>query len=135
VSAATPNPSKFAAYIIAFLTISPFLVALDLALHFLPTFPAIQTMRMAPFIAKAMWLSLGPLGIATTFLLLRRPVVGLVLCVVFSAISAVAGFMLWQQVRPLGLLSLLLACVLAALGARQARSNNSFKPKPLRGSA
>jgi hypothetical protein len=124
-----------AAYIIAFLTISPFFVALDLALHFLPTFPAVQTMRAAPFIAKAMWLGLGPLGIATTFLLLRRPMAGLALCVIFSAISAVGGFLLWQQVRPFALLILLVACILAAVGAWRARSNNSFKPKPLRGSA
>lgn len=131
MAAAIPNPSKIAALMIAFLTISPFLVALELVVQFLPDLPAVQVMSSASRLAKTMWLSLGPLGVATVWLLLRRPFAGFVLTLPFSAVSVVGGYMLWQQWRPFGVVLAVLACVLAGVGARQSRSNNSSKPTPL----
>ena len=135
MGAVTPKPSKLAAFLVGFMTISPFVVALDLAFHIFPDLPAIQTMRSATLLAKVMWIALAPLGVATVLLLLRRPVIGFILSVLFALNSAVAGYMLWQQTRPFGVALVVIACVLAGIGARQARSNNSFKPNPLRGSA
>lgn len=135
MSAAIPRMSKAAALVVGFLTISPFAVALDLAAQVFPDLPAIQTMRSASFLAKAMWLALGPLGIAAVLLLLHRPLAGFVLTLPYAAGSVIAGYMLWQQWRPFGIVLLVLACVLAGIGARQAQSTNSFKPNPRREAA
>jgi hypothetical protein len=134
VTTKAPRPSRFAAFLVGVLSISPLAVALDLALHLIPDFPAIQAMRAASPLAKAGWISLGPLGIATIFLLVRRPLVGFILSSLFAALFFFAGRVLWQQL-PGGFWIALAACALAAVGAWQARSNNSFKPNPLRGSA
>jgi hypothetical protein len=134
VSTKAPGPSRFAAFLVSILCISPFAVALDLAWHFIPDFPAIQAMRAAGPLAKAAWITLGPLGIATIILLVRRPLWGFIFSVLFAALIFFAGRILWQQL-PGGFWVATVACVLAAVGAWLARSNNSFKPNPLRGSA
>lgn len=114
--------SKRAALLVAFLTIGPFAAALDLAFHILPDYAAIQTMRSASLLAKSLELASGLLGVATTFLLFRRPVAGFVLTLMFAVGSVVGGNMLWQQPRPFTVVLTALACVLAGIGAWQARS-------------
>jgi asparagine N-glycosylation enzyme membrane subunit Stt3 len=114
---------KRAAFLVAFLTIGPIAVALDLAIHILPDYPAIQTMRSASLAAKSLWLISGLLGVAAVMLLCRRPVAGFVLTLMFSVGSVAGGNMLWQQPRPFTVVLAALACVLAGIGAWQALSN------------
>lgn len=123
MSAIIPPQTKFAAGLVGFLSISPFIVALDLAVQFLPDYPAIQSMRASSLLAKALWVAVGPLGIATALLLLRRPFTGFIATLLFSILSVVAGYLLWLQLRPFGIALLAGACVLAAVGARKSRPN------------
>lgn len=117
-----PLSSKRAAFLVAFLTIGPIAVALDLAFHCLPDYPAIQTMRSASGLAKSLGLASGLLGVMTAILLFRRPAAGFVLSLLFAAASLIGGTLLWQQSRPFTIVLTALACVLAGIGAWQALS-------------
>ena len=124
----TSASSKRAAFLVAFLTAGPFAVALALALHVLPDYPAIQTMRSASLLAKSLWLAMAPLGVVTAILLFRRPIAGFVLTLIFAVGSLVAGDMLWQQPRPFAVVLTAVAWVLAGIGAWQARSAVASAP-------
>jgi len=102
--------------LIGLVSISPLTVAVDLVVHFIPDYPAFQTMRAASPAAKAAWIALGPLGIVTTILLLRRPLWGFVLSIPFAAGVYVAGLYLWQQLVG-GFWVAATACALAGIGA------------------
>lgn len=123
-----PAWSKRAAFLVAFLTIGPIGVALDLAIHILPDYPAIQTMRSASLVAKSLWLASGLLGMAAIIVLVRRPIAGFVLSLIFAPLSLVGGTMLWQQPRPATVVLIALACLFAGAGAWQARSKIAPNP-------
>ena len=132
---AKPFASLAAAWMIGLLAISPFAVALDLWLHFLPDLPVFGYMRSAGTFAQVAWISLGPLGVAAAVLLNRRPILGAVLAALFVSGYVPLANILWRHFT-WGCWLALVAVLFAVVGAfAWARSNNSFKPKPLRGSA
>jgi hypothetical protein len=129
-----PVASVLAAMAIGVLSLGPFAVALDLWIHFLPDRPVFQYMRSVSPVIQGGWIALGPIGVLATVLLLRRPPVGALLTAVFVAAYVPFARLLWGHFS-WGCWLAVAAAGLAILGAiRWARSNNSFKPKPLRGS-
>lgn len=117
------------------LSLSPFAVALDIWLHFLPDYPAMQYMRAANPIVQASWVGLGPIGIAAIVLLQSRPIFGVVLTFLFGAGYVPLARLLWGHFTWgcwLAVATVVLAVVGAALWVR---ANKSFKPAPLRDAA
>ena len=135
-----PTPHKeplsiAAAVIVGLLSLSPFVVALDMIVPFLPERPVFGYMRSADLPYKVAWIALGPFGLATLLVLLRRPIIGTLLTIVFSLAYVPLALILWRHFT-WGCWLAGLAVILAAIGAYMARrSNNSLKPNPLRGSA
>ncbi len=130
----SPISSRYAAILMGLAAIMHSLVALDLVLQFFPDTPEFQVLWATSSLVKGLWLAFVALGFATAFLLYRAPRVGFALSLVATACLYFASSGLWHEIKG-GFWFAVAANVLAALGAWQARSNNSFKPKPLRGSA
>jgi len=120
-----PLASKIAAFLIGVFSLGPFAIALDMIVRVLPEYPAIETMRSGSLLLKCFWIASGPLGIAAFILLLRRRFAGFVVTLLFAATSLIGGNLLWQQPRPAAVVLILLACVLAGFGARQARADDA----------
>jgi hypothetical protein len=125
-----------AAWIIGFLSIGPFVFPLDLWLHIFPDkFPVFYYAHHAGWLPKTLWILCGPLGIASILLLRRRPTLGLITYVAFVVSYLPAAITLWRHFT-WGCWAAMVALVAACIGVVAARrANNSFKPKPLRGSA
>jgi hypothetical protein len=130
----SPLPSRYAAILMGVAAVMHSLVAFDLVLHFFPDTPEFQALWAASTLVKVLWLSFVALGLATAVLLYRAPRAGFALSLVATACLYFASAGLWHEIKG-GFWLAVAASVLAALGAWRARSNNSFKPKPLRGSA
>ena len=118
--------SKLAAWIVGYLSVSPLVVGLDMVIQFLPDAPAVQYMRSVEVAVRLMWASLGMLGLATAVLLLRRPVLGLILLLVFAPVHVYFAQRVWGQATLAPLLAIG-ACVVAAIGAW--KSVRSGKPR------
>jgi hypothetical protein len=121
-----PAASRVAAWSTGLLSISPFAVALDLFLHFLPDLPVIQYMRAAGPLAQSIWIACGLLGIGTVVMLQRRPMVGFFLSIVFAGIYVPTAMTLWRHVS-WGCWLAIATVLMAAAGAWQARSSNASK--------
>jgi len=129
-----PTSSRYAALLMGFAALLHSLVASDLVLHFLPATPELRALWAASVLVKALWLCFVALGLATAILLYRAPRAGFALSVAATTCLYFASIGLWHEIKG-GFWFAIAANVLAAVGAWRARSNNSFKPKPLRGSA
>ena len=130
--AKTSFMSRFAALVVALLVAMHLIVALDLFLNFFPDTEEFRAMWAVALWAKALWIVLSIIGVAAVVLLYRQPWPGFFASVAFCACLYLASIQLWGEVKG-GLWLAVGASALAAIGA--VRSNNSFKPKPLRGSA
>ena len=132
MKAKSPIPSRYAAMLMGLVGLMHALVALDLLLQFFPPTPEIQALWTVSAFVKGLWVAFVVLALATSILLYRAPVpgfllsLGAILCLYFASMG------LWQELKG-GFWLAVVASVLAAVGAwRAKRSNNSFKPKPLR---
>ena len=119
-----PNASLAAAWIIGFLSIGPIIFPIDWLFHIFPdSFPVIERMHGLGPLPKALWVLCAPLGVATIVLLLRRPVRGLLACVLFAAVYVPTAVVLWGQFS-LGAWGAIAATLLAGFGAVHARQAN-----------
>ena len=127
----TPFVSRFAALVLGFITLGHALVAFDLVFNFFPATPEIIASWATPIGVKVLWLVTTALGVAGAMLLYRSSVIGFLasLCVTVCLHFASVG--LWQDLKGTFWLAVIVN-VLALVGVWRARSNNSFKPKPLR---
>jgi hypothetical protein len=130
----SPLFSRYAAMLMLVAAAMHSLVALDLLFHFLPGTPEIRALWATTAMVKGLWVVFVVLGFTTVVLLYRAPLAGFLLAVVASVCLYFASVGLWQEVKG-GFWIAIAATLLAAIGAWQARSNKSFKPNPLRGSA
>jgi len=114
---------------VGFLAIGPLLFPVDWMFHVVPdTYPVIQRMHGLGVLPKSLWVLCGPVGVATVILLLRRPLVGFLACVLFAAIYVPTAIVLWGQFS-LGSWAAIGAVFIAGFGvAASWRANNSFKP-------
>jgi hypothetical protein len=131
----TPLPSKIAAIVIGFFSLGPLATALDLLTPVLPSHPTIEIMRSGSLLLKLFWIASGPLGIAAFILLMQRRFSGFVLTLPFAVTSLIGGNLLWQQPRPVAVVLIVLACVLAGFGAQQARADDATAADPSRDAA
>src|ERR1700733_2856020 len=93
-----PLGSVAASSIATLLAIGPILFPLDWLFHILPDkFPAIQHMHELGPLPKALWVLCGLLGVAAAILLLRRPLAGFFVCVLFAAVYIPTAIVMWNQ--------------------------------------
>ncbi|MCI4569492.1 hypothetical protein [Lysobacter sp. CFH 32150] len=130
----TPFVSRFAALVLGFITLGHALVAFDLVFNFFPAKPEIVALWATSIWVKALWLVTTALGVAGVVFLYRSSVLGLLASLCATACLYFASVGLWQDLKGTFWLAVIVN-VLALVGVWRARSNNSFKPKPLRGSA
>jgi hypothetical protein len=124
----TTAPTGLARMAIGLLSLSPFAVALDLWLRFLPDFPAMQYMRTAAPAVQAGWIALGPIGIIAIILLRRRPVAGATLALMFCIAYVPLARLLWRHFT-WGCWLAIASAIFVSVGAiLWARSNNTSKP-------
>ena len=125
--------SVCAASIVGLLSISPLAIALDSFFPFLPDRPVFEYMRSASVVYRWSWATLAPLGFITILVLRSRPIKGAALVLFFTAAYVPLALIIWRHFT--------WGCWLAGFGLLLAvggafiawRSNNSFKPSPLRG--
>ena len=130
-----PVSSRWAGLLMGLAALMHAVIALDLVFHFFPDTPEFRALWSVGLYTKALWLAFVALGFGTAILLYRSPVAGFLLSMVATACLYFASIGLWHGIKG-GFWITAIATLLAALGAwRAKRSNNSFKPKPLRGSA
>jgi hypothetical protein len=130
-----PTVSKIAIVLLVLLSVGPLITGLDLAFDFLPTkVPAIQHLHAAAPLGKALWVCAGFFGFLSVFLQ-RKPRPAALTALLFAIAYVLGATFVWLQFTP-GCWLAIAAFVLTAIGSWLAmRANNSFKPKPLRGSA
>ena len=135
VTKRTPFPSRFGALVLGFITLGHALVASDLVFNFLSPTPEIVALWATSTWIKSLWVAVTALGVAAVVLLYRSSVLGLLASLGVTALLYFASVGLWQDLKGTFWLAVIVN-VLAVIGVwRARRSNNSFKPKPLRGSA
>ena len=134
VTKRTPFPSRFAAFVLGFITLGHAFVAFDLAFNFLSPTPEIVALWATPNPVKAMWFITCALGVAGVVLLYRSPILGLLASLGVTALLYFASMGLWHDLKGTFWLAVVVD-VLAIVGVLHARrSNSSFRGKPLRGS-
>ena len=130
-----PFPTRFAAILLGFITLGHALVAFDLVLHLLAPTPEIVALWATSNLVKALWLLTTAVGLLGAVLLYRSHLVlGLISALAVTVLLYFASVGLWHGLKGTFWLSVMVD-VLAIIGVWRARSNNSFKPNPLRGSA
>jgi len=135
VTKRTPFLSRFAALVLGFITLGHALVAFDLVFNFLSPTPEIVALWATPSWVKALWFVTTAFGVAGVVLLYRSSVLGLLASLGVTVFLYFASVGLWQDLKGTFWLAVIVNA-LAIIGVWCARrSNNSFKPKPLRGSA
>ena len=130
--AKTPFASRLAALFLAVLVAMHLLITLDLFFRFFPATPEFLAMWGISLWAKMLWVATCAIGSAAVLLLYRRAWLGFFSSVVFCVGLYLASEQLWGAVKG-GFWLATGVAALALIGA--VRSNNSFKPNPLRGSA
>jgi hypothetical protein len=135
VAGRAPFPTRFAALLLVFITLGHALVAFDLVFHLLSPTPEIVALWGAPNLVKVLWLLTTTFGVVGFLLLYRSHLIlGLLASLSVTALLYFASTGLWHDLK--GTFWLAAAVnVLVIVGIWRARSNNSFKPNPLRGSA
>ncbi|KTF32533.1 hypothetical protein LMG920_12750 [Xanthomonas vesicatoria] len=108
------------------------LVTLDLLFKFFPAKPEFLAMWGISGWAKLLWAATCAVGAVAVLLLRRRAWLGFFASIGFCVGLYFASVQLWGAVKG-GFWLAVGVTALALIGA--VRSNNSFKPNPLRGSA
>ena len=132
MQAKTPFASRLAASFMAILVAMHLLVTLDLLFKFFPATPEFLAMWGISVWAKLLWAATCAVGAAAMLMLYRRAWLGFFASIVFCVGLYFASVQLWGAVKG-GFWLAVGVTVLALVGA--VRSNNSFKPTPLRGAA
>lgn len=118
-----------AMWILVLLAIGPIFFPLEWLFHLFPDkYPVIHRMRGLGIAPKMLWVLSGPIAIAAIYLLIRRPLLGLLACGAFAAVYLPAAIELWGKFT-FGCWVTLLAVILAGIGAISAwRFRNGPKP-------
>ena len=132
MQAKTPFASRLAALFLVVLVAMHLLVTLDLFFKFFPATPEFLAMWGISAWAKLLWAATCTVGTVAVLLLYRRAWLGFFASILFCVGLYFASVQLWGAVKG-GFWLAVGVTVLALVGA--VRSNNSFKPNPLRGSA
>ena len=116
-----PGASLAASLIVSCLSIGPVIFPVDWLFHLLPdAFPVVQRMRGLGLLPKSLWVLCGLLGVAAALLLLRRPLVGFVVCILFAAVYVPTALVLWGQFS-FGSWAAIAAVIVAGLGVIRAQ--------------
>lgn len=98
MSTSAEKAKRWAQWIVAYLSLSPFLVALVLATHVYPSSPFAHRARKQCFCARALvWFGCGVLGIIGVVLLSLRPIYGFVAVVIFTVLYEPTSVAIWHQ--------------------------------------
>jgi len=113
-----------ASCIVGCLAIGPIVFPIDWLFHILPdAFPVVQRMHGLGPLPKSLWVLCGLLGVTAAFLLLRRPLAGFIVCVLFAGVYVPTALVLWGQVT-FGSWAAIAAVIVAGFGVIQARRAN-----------
>jgi hypothetical protein len=83
------------------LAISPVCFVVDLLFHVFPdAYPVIHRMHGLGTAPKILWVASAPLGIATAWMLARRPILGALGAFLFVVTYTCAALVLWGQFTP-----------------------------------
>lgn len=97
MSANAGRAKRWAQWLVGYMSLGPFAVALDLAVHLFPTTSAIQVMRNDSPYVHSLWIGCGFLGVITIALLSLRPLYGYAALVVLVAVYGPISFAVWHQ--------------------------------------
>jgi hypothetical protein len=128
-------PSKIAVAFIVYLWLGVLITGVDLVFGFFPThIPMIRQLHSATSPAEILWGCAGLFGVISVCLR-RKPLAALATTLIFVSAYVLGANLIWRSFH-FGCWLAIAALILMAIGSVTAmRSNNSFKPKPLRGSA
>lgn len=126
MSESTIAARRVAQWLVGFMSVGPFAVGLDLAIHVFPATPFIERMRQVDTNVHIAWVACGFIGIATIILLARRPLLGFLLSVVLAILYFVSGAALWHQLTFYSLMASTTPFVAAyaAFGERRGHSED-----------
>lgn len=88
---------RLAQWVVGYMAVGPVAVAVDLAWHVFPDYPAIQLMRTSSGIAQSAWIACSLLAVITVILLRVKPRLGYVSLIALTAAYAPAYFAVWHQ--------------------------------------